>query len=438
MSQNKKIILFFLIFAFGIFIRYEAVLWNKYIHGDVAQYSEVSESLVARGDTRRAYDAENPYLYSVKEKGGKFYVMYPLLPFLGAGLVKTTGISGYEAVKIWSFVGGVLVLILTYVLGKKIGGERTGILSSAFASLSYLLIDFSGNGSIYSLQTVFYLLFIILLLNLKKLSGNILLGVVMGFAILTNYQSIILLPVYLIFLFVLFRKDFTKIFKWFFAGFLPAALVYLPWGIRNFLIFHDPFFTITFLYYWQKLGVKSRVVGDMLIYEPTPRDYIEAIRKTAFFWFPHNLYLINRKLFIYAPISYVFFLFSAIETAFANSFEKIKNLIPMFLIIIFHIILGAIIPIFETRHFVPIMPFLFILASYYIFNFINSPVLQKTAWISAVLASVVFFILTYFSTPTHTYYYDGLITESVFGKEGGGEIRFLKIYYSEVFKNYDF
>lgn len=415
-------------------MRWQAVLWNKYIHGDVSQYSEVSESLAARGDTRMSYKEREPYFYSIKEKGGKFYDMYPLLPFLGAVLVKIAGISGYAAIKIWSFFGGVLVLVLTYFLGKKIGGEKIGLLSLTLSSFSYLLIDFSGNGSIYSLQTVFYLAFIILLLNLKKLSDNILLGIIVGLAVLTNYQSVILFPVYLIFLFVLFKKDFAKILKWFLSGFIPAALIYLPWGVRNFLLFHTPFFSIHFLYYWQKLGVKKIIVGDTLLYTPTPSDYFDLVKKIVFFWFPHNLYLINRKLFIYAPISYVFFLFSAIETTFINSFEKIKNLIPIFLLLIFHIISGATIPIFETRHFVPIMPFVFILASYYIFNFISSLVLQKIIWISAVFASVIFFFLTYFSTPTHTYYYDGLITESVFGKDGGGELRFLKMYYPDVFK----
>lgn len=434
MSKNKKIILLLLIFALGVFMRWQAVLWNKYIHGDVSQYSEVSESLAKHGNTRMSYNEGEPYFYSIKEKGGKFYDMYPLLPFLGAGLIKMTGTDGYEAVKIWSFFGGVLVLVLTYFLGKKIGGDKVGLLSLTFASFSYLLIDFSGNGSIYSLQTAFYLAFIILLLNLKKLADNVLLGVVVGFAVLTNYQSVILLLVYLIFLFVLFKKDFVKILKWFFSGFIFAVLVYLPWGIRNFLIFHTPFFSIHFLYYWQKLGVKKIIVGDTLVYVPTPRDYFDLVKKTVFFWFPHNLYLINRKLFIYAPISYVFFLFSAIETAFANSFEKIKNLIPIFLLLIFHIVSGATIPIFETRHFVSLMPFVFILASHYIFNFIRFAVLQKTIWIFAVFASIIFFFLTYFSTPTHTYYYDGLITESVFGKDGGGELRFLKIYYPDVFK----
>lgn len=435
MSQNKKIILLFLILAIGVFMRWQAVSWNKYIHGDVSQYSEVSESLAKRHDTKMNYKEGEPYFYSVKEKGGKFYDMYPLLPFLGSGLVKIMGISGYAAIKIWSFIGGVLVLILTYFLGKKIGGDKVGLLSLTFASFSYLLIDFSGNGSIYSLQTAFYLAFIILLLNIKKLSDNVLLGIVIGFAVLTNYQSIILIPVYFIFLLVLFKKDFVKILKWFFVGFIPAALVYLPWGVRNYLLFHDPFFTITFSYYWQKLGLEKIITGDVFSYAPKPRDYFEVVKRTAFFWFPHNLYFINRKLFIFAPISYILFLFSAIEIFFINSFEKIKNLIPIFLIIIFHIISGAIVPIFETRHFVPLMPFLFILASWYIFNFVSSHTLQKTIWISAVSATVIFSVLTYFSTPVHTYYYDGSITESVFGKDGGGEIRFLKMYYSDEFKN---
>ena len=115
--------------------------------------------------------------------------------------------------------------------------------------------------------------------------------------------------------------------------------------------------------------------------------------------------------------------------------EKIKNLIPIFLLFIFHIVIGAIVPIFETRHFVPLMPFVFILASWYIFNFISSRSLQNMVWVSAVFATIIFSVLTYFSTPTHTYYYDGSITESVFGKDGGGELRFLKIYYPEVLKN---
>jgi len=435
MSKNKKIILLFFILATGVFARWQAVSWNKYTHGDVSQYSEVSESLAKHHDTRMNYSEGELYFYSIKEKGGKYYDMYPLLPFLGAVLVKIMGISGYAAVKIWTFLSGILIIFLTYFLGKKIGGEKVGLLSAALVSVSYLLIDFSGNGSIYSLQTVFYLFFLIILLNLKKISDNVFLGVIIGLAVLTNYQSIILLPVYLIFLFVLFKNDFAKILKWFFSGFATAALVYLPWGVRNFLLFRDPFFSIMPLYYWQKLGVKKMIIGDMIVYKPSLRDYFEVIKKTAFFWFPHNLYFINRKLFIFAPFSYVFFLFSAVETVFLWSFEKIKNLLPIFLIFIFQIVSGAVVPIFETRHFVPLMPFVFILSSYYIFNFIGSRVLQKIIWVFAVFATIIFSVLTYFSTPTHTYYYDGSITESVFGKDGGGELRFLKIYYPNALKN---
>ena len=112
--------------------------------------------------------------------------MYPLLPFLGAFLIKLSSINGYLALKIISFISGILIIILTYFLGKKIGGDNVGLLSATLASFSYLLIDFSGNGSIYALQTVFYLLFLIFLLNLKKAKDNVLLGVAIGFAVLTN------------------------------------------------------------------------------------------------------------------------------------------------------------------------------------------------------------------------------------------------------------
>lgn len=409
------------IFALGIFLRVEAVKWNQYVHADVGMYSRAADSLANFGNFKISDDVSQPHLYSLKEKGGRFLEHNPLWPFIAAGLLKLGFGDAYFSLKLLSFLSGVFLMVLTYFVALRLAGRSVAFLSLFFVAFSYLLIDYSANGSFYIFQALIYLLFLHLL---NRGSSAVWLGMTIGLALLINNQSLVLLASYLVYFLIVFRKNWKK-FLWRSAlAVLFALIVYSPWFFRNYLLFGKPIYSIDMIYVWQKLGVEKVIQENVISFNLLAKTYLDLAKRVFTFWLPHNLYYINRQLFVLAPLVYVFSLFLGIEVLFRKNREQLKKLLPIFLVLFFHILISAGWPITKFRFFVPMMPLVFILGSYYIFNFISRPVFKKIAVGASLALMLVFSLLAYFSTPSHTYYYGGTVTSDIFSEKG--ELKFLE------------
>lgn len=406
----------------GVIFRINSFNANIYLHGDVALYSDTVQHLAAGKGFLVDPNTTEPYFYSLVEKGGRLLEHNPLWPLLGAPLVWVTGMSGFTALKILSLLSGFVLLFFIYQFAKKIGGEKVAEFAVILSALSYSLIDYSGNGSFYIFQALLYLIFLSLVMDIDKRLNVLWLGILLGLGLLLNQQTLAMffaLGLYLLFYYQGSVKE--VVFKT--AGkMFPILgvmfLFYLPWGLRNLQQFGAFFYSIDVTNFWQKLGVENTIKDNVIYYGITAETYKKLFKTIITFWFPHNLYFVNRKLFILAPLTYIFAFLFMIQMFFKESYPKLKKFLPLVFLIIFHFSISAVWPVVKSRYLIPILPLVFILGGYYIYNYLPKPKWQKIASVSATALLLIFSVLTYLATPARTNYYDGTITSDIFGKNG--------------------
>ena len=123
---------------------------------------------------------------------------------------------------------------------------QVALFATVCTTISYILIDYSGNGSLYMLQTLFMLLFIHWNTELTNYKNGIYLGIVMGLGYLTNYQMVIL-PFGLMFytLYLILTKTATRErITYTGIAYLVSLLVITSWLIRNYTLFGDPLYNV--------------------------------------------------------------------------------------------------------------------------------------------------------------------------------------------------
>ncbi|MEK7097371.1 MAG: glycosyltransferase family 39 protein [Patescibacteria group bacterium] len=398
--------------------RLYSVQLNIRQHGDVALYTATAESLVSRHDFLIDPDTTQPYFYSLKDKGGRFLEHNPLWPLMGAVLVYL-GIGSYTALKILSVVSGILFLPLIYAYAKRLGGEQVAAFVFVLSSLSFALIDYSGNGSFYNFEAGLYVVFLWLLLHLEEGRTPIWLGVVMGLGWLLNQQTLTMFFTYVVYVFFIHTRFSPKqSFSLIAPSFLTMFALFFPWGMHNAAMFGSFFYTIDTTNFWQKLGMKEIIDANNIIHYPiTTQSYIQLFKSMITFWFPHNLYFINRKLFVLAPFSYIFAWFFAVEVFFKESLEKAKKFLPILLLLFFHICISAPWPIAKFRYLIPMLPFVFLLGGLFISEYVR-PLWRRWSYGACIAFTIAFSVLTYLGVPSHTYYYEGVPTEDIYGKQG--------------------
>jgi 4-amino-4-deoxy-L-arabinose transferase-like glycosyltransferase len=163
----------------------------------------------------------------------------PLYPFLLAfvSLLGGTDYSWHRAVGI--VVGVVLVLVIG-LLGRRIGGQRTGVIAAAIAAVYPIFLGADGSGmseSLYGLGIAVLLLLGYRLLDRPSNVRALAFGAAIGLVALTRAEALLLL-------FVLALPDFRRA-----AGgrmrrtllvCAAATLVVAPWVARNWLAFDRP------------------------------------------------------------------------------------------------------------------------------------------------------------------------------------------------------
>ncbi|MBU6415179.1 glycosyltransferase family 39 protein [Patescibacteria group bacterium] len=407
------------ILAAGAAIRYRSLSWNRYEHGDIALYGSAAESIVREGNFRVPFDLSSPHWYSVQKLGGRFYELYPLWSIIGAGGIKLVSLSGFQSLKLFSFLAGIALIAVSFFVGKAFANARVGMFCAACASFSYLLTDYSANGAFYGFQAMLYLLLVWILYRLQTLRHVLLAGVVMGLALLVNFQSVALVPAFVAFLFLEYRRDLKKFFVFSLTGLGIVFVMFLPWLIREYILFGNPFYFIEFAatYTWQKIGALTVIKDNVKMLVKSKELYLALLKKTLFFWLPHNLHYVNRKLFILTPMAYIGAWFLGIEAWFSGTNkEMIRKVALIFLVLFFHILLSVIFPIVKFRYFVPMVPLVFLAGGIY-FD-MQKPRLRNILMAGTIILVLAGSWLTYRSVPSHTYYYDGAITTDIFGNQG--------------------
>ncbi|MFH1443845.1 MAG: glycosyltransferase family 39 protein [Candidatus Peregrinibacteria bacterium] len=416
----------------GLTLRLFALSWNTFPHADVKGDVMIGALFLQTGglweEPPDPLSPRHPTLFPIDSREGIPALQHgPVWVLLGGGMSSlwqgNTEADVFLALRLLSVLCGTILIVMLWVIARSLIDRKGALVCALWASVSYLLIDYSGNGAFYALQGTLYLLWLLIALrrpSWKRAAG---LGAVTGFAYLVNYQSIILLPTSIIL--ELFQwKDARKSFAQMAIVILIAGLFASPWLIRNALLVGDPFahHLVNSNYIFSKSGIHATVVDNVYLF-PSSLERASAILSMLMTsWLPNNSFYVARKLFVLAPIAFIFFSYGLIDQVL--SAERRRRLLPLLLLFTAHFLISASWPITKFRFFVPLLPLVFLLSLESITHFIPRHRTQ-VLWMSLISVAICCgSLLTYLSVPTHTYYYDGAITTDPFS--GRGEWNYLR------------
>jgi 4-amino-4-deoxy-L-arabinose transferase-like glycosyltransferase len=150
----------------------------------------------------------------------------PLYPGVLA-LFSWTGLDSVDAHRVVSCVLGTAAVVLIGLLGRRVGGDRVGLIAGALAAVypGLWMLD----ASLRSESLYVALIALALLLAYER--KPVLLGIALGLAALTRSEALLLLP--LLLLFAIPKGARLK-------ATVAVALVLAPWLARNWITFDQP------------------------------------------------------------------------------------------------------------------------------------------------------------------------------------------------------
>lgn len=407
--------------------RLAAVSYNAWPHGDVLLDAAIADAIVEQGELK--IPLVDVRYYPI----GRFGFGYPpdqhppLWPLLGAAVRLAVGES-YAALKIVSLVVGVLLVLAVYRAGRDLLGEAPARFAAALCAVSYLLIDFSGNGSLWGLLALLYVLFVWRAgcFPLAERRNAVILGLLMGAGYLTNYPAVILVASFLVLLaFRRWRGWGTGERRGAFLALCIAGLVVLPWLLFALSTFGNPFWSQPLQR--QLSGgdkdVQVVIVDGEVVKRPLPvaNGLAERLRTTA-----ANLYgnvgFVARQSFVLMPFFGGFVLAGIVALGVRAARGQAGPLSALLVLTLAHLGLILLWPTTKFRYLVPLLPLAALAGSWLLWQIKPSEVrglLAATCLGGAVFTSA----WTWASIPSHTYYYDGGVVTDNFG--GQGEIAYI-------------
>jgi hypothetical protein len=230
----------------------------------------------------------------------------PLWALIGARLAWPAG-SAFAGLKLGSLILGVLLLALVWHEGLQITRHAPGAprhlpaLATALVALSFVMVDASGSGALYTAQAVAVVLLVRLLG--RRRPSPLVVGLLLGAAGLLNYQALVLLPVPLLVLpLTAAPRERLRALE---AGLLAVAvalLLQLPWALRNDELFGSPFYSANRFYPLYASGVVPALgVEDGVPYARFPEtSTLTWLGVGLRAWVPQNaLYLLTTGLLLW-------------------------------------------------------------------------------------------------------------------------------------------
>jgi 4-amino-4-deoxy-L-arabinose transferase-like glycosyltransferase len=166
----------------------------------------------------------------------------PLWPLV-LSVTSSLGAKTYLAHRLTGCVVGALAVAVVGLLGRRAGGERTGLIAASLAALYPTLVAADGSlmsESLYGLLVGVSLLLAYRLMDRPTLPVGAALGATIGLAALTRAEALLLLPILALPVCLRARGRATA-WPWSFALACLAALVVIaPWSVRNWIAFDRP------------------------------------------------------------------------------------------------------------------------------------------------------------------------------------------------------
>jgi len=295
-----------------------------------------------------------------------------LIGVIGIALGKFAGIAGFKEFvilykewflapsRIIAALFGVGTVYLTYLLAKKIFSEKIALLSAFLLAINFLHVHETGIGHIWS-PLVFFAVFSAHASYCLYLTGErkwyLLSSFSLGLGYAIGQINIIFYPFFLLAHIFYIRKNQDKFFskKFVEANFWTLGLVFLFTAL-NFYTIYKHFYDVI-LAVFKIVGLGEAVVSFF------PR----AIPQTAQnFSLWYNFVFVIKTLFYTSPIVFIFSLLGI--TVLLKKFKKdFSNIIligfPVFTLLVFFFIFYH----FPSRYVLPLIPFISIIASYFVF-----------------------------------------------------------------------
>jgi len=337
--KNKIIcIILFLFFAAKFFTlpNYRIVWWDSAVYTGMGKY---------------IYSFGNAGLWESTRP-----VAWPLM----LGFLWKIGLNSVFAGRILEIIFGSLCILLTYLTGKKLFNEKTGLLASVFLALSPTFFFFNGIMLTETVSTFFSLAAVYFFIEKRYFAS----GTLLGMAFMTRFiQLLVFIAIALI---LALAKKSIKNYTNIFLGFIVTTIPYL---ILNKILYSNalyPFF----------LQIALSKNSGWLNYHPISYYFIELFKENFLYLiFIFGVFLllknkdINKKI-----ITFIFILFFAF-------FNSIKQK--------------------EMRFLIILLPYMYLLMSFlivYIFDNLKN----KTARDTLILLVIFSFIFSF--NPTYIYY----------------------------------
>ena len=237
-TRNRQLLL--LILAAAILIRIPVALYMgdqvtvlPGIHDQVS-YDALARSLLAG----RGYSfTENSYPFTpANTPTSHWSFIYPL--YL-AGMYTLTGFHPLIARLVQSVVGGALICLLVYLIGRHVVDEVTGLVAAALAAVYGYFVYYNAALMTETFFIVLVLLSLYLSLELREkptLTRWALLGLALGIAGLLRQTVLLFVPFLLLWLFWELKKDGVRWWH-FITPLVIILLMILPWTVRNYLVY---------------------------------------------------------------------------------------------------------------------------------------------------------------------------------------------------------
>jgi 4-amino-4-deoxy-L-arabinose transferase-like glycosyltransferase len=161
----------------------------------------------------------------------------PAYPVVLAGLAKLGG-TGEQTQRLAGTVFGAGTIVALGLLGRRLAGERVGLVAAGLAAIYPMLI--TADGALLSESLYGFLVALCLLTGYRLLeaptSGRALsLGALLGLTVLCRGEGLLLVP--LILAPVVGKRRGPRVA---FITCCAAAVVIAPWTVRNWVVFHQP------------------------------------------------------------------------------------------------------------------------------------------------------------------------------------------------------
>lgn len=291
----------------------------------------------------------------------------PLWAILGALLGAVTG-SVLVGLKLGTLLMGVLLIVLVWRVADRLTegcvGAPDGLpaLAAALVAMSFLMLDYSVNGSLYMAQACLVVMLVGALSEREPSALRI--GLVLGAAWMLNHQALVLLGVPpAVLLLAPPGGSRVRALRVSLLAIGVALLVALPWFWRNALVFGDPFYSVNAFYPLYAAGHEPAlgIEGGVPVARMPDVSLLGSMLGAQHRWLPPNvLYLLSTGLMLWPGL---IALVGAGAWPLFRAARRTgdRRVLACLAVLVMLVVVALVWPAMKLRFFVPMTPLVVLL-----------------------------------------------------------------------------